>query len=80
MQNQIILTEAHAIGNSADQQKAQSGSQTFCNSIYIGHRNDTIQFSMIKSKLSHGNSYIFYEVANSYEFVRPHSYDLVRFV
>ncbi len=29
---------------------------------------------------SHGNSYVFYEVANSYEFVRPHSYDLVRFV
>ncbi len=26
--------------------------------------------------LSHGNSYVFYEVANSYEFVRPHSYDL----
>ncbi len=23
------------------------------------------------------NSYVFYEVANSYEFVRPHSYDLV---
>ncbi len=30
--------------------------------------------------LSHGNSYVFYEVANSYEFVRPHSYDFVRFV
>ncbi len=30
--------------------------------------------------LSHGNSYVFYEVANSYEFVRLHSYDLVRFV
>ncbi len=30
--------------------------------------------------LSHGNSYVFYEVANLYEFVRPHSYDLVRFV
>ncbi len=30
--------------------------------------------------LSHGNLYVFYEVANSYEFVRPHSYDLVRFV
>ncbi len=26
--------------------------------------------------LSHGNSYVFYELANSYEFVRPHSYDL----
>ncbi len=33
-----------------------------------------------KTTLSHGNSYIFYEVANSYEFVRLHSYDLVRFV
>ncbi len=32
------------------------------------------------STQSHGNSYIFYKVANSYEFVRPHSYDLVRFV
>ncbi len=30
--------------------------------------------------LSHGNSYVFYEVANLYEFVRPHSYDLVWFV
>ncbi len=30
--------------------------------------------------LSHGKSYVSYEVANSYEFVRPHSYDLVRFV
>ncbi len=28
---------------------------------------------------SHGNSYIFYEVANSYEFVRPHSYKFIRF-
>ncbi len=26
---------------------------------------------------SHGNSYVFYEVANFYEFVRPHSYDFV---
>ncbi len=26
--------------------------------------------------LSHGNSYIFYEVANLYELVRPHSYNL----
>ncbi len=26
------------------------------------------------------NLYAFYEVANSYEFVRPHSYDFVRFV
>ncbi len=26
---------------------------------------------------SHGNSYIFYEVANSYEFIRPHSYNVV---
>ncbi len=26
------------------------------------------------------NAYIFYEVANSYEFIGPHSYDLVRFV
>ncbi len=31
-------------------------------------------------KLSHDNSYIFNEVANSYEFVQPHSYDLVWFV
>ncbi len=30
--------------------------------------------------LSHGNSYVFYEVANLYEFVRPHLYDLVWFV
>ncbi len=30
--------------------------------------------------LSHGYSYVFYEVANSYEFVRPHSYDFVRFL
>ncbi len=29
---------------------------------------------------SHGNSYIFYEVDNSYEFIRPHSKDLVWFV
>ena len=29
---------------------------------------------------SHGNSYIFYEVANSYEFVRPHSYKFIRFL
>ncbi len=34
----------------------------------------------VYSTLSHGNSYVFYEVANSYEFVRPHLYDLVRFV
>ncbi len=27
--------------------------------------------------LSHGNLYIFYEVANSYEFVQPPSYDLL---
>ncbi len=27
-------------------------------------------------KLSHSNSYIFNEVANSYEFVQPHLYDL----
>ncbi len=26
------------------------------------------------------NSYVFYEVAKLYEFVRPHSYDFVRFV
>ncbi len=26
------------------------------------------------------NSYAFYEVDNSYKFVRPHSYDFVRFV
>ncbi len=30
--------------------------------------------------LSRGNSYVFYEVANLYEFVWPHSYDLVQFV
>ncbi len=30
--------------------------------------------------LSHSNAFVFYEVANSYEFVRPHSYDLVRFL
>ncbi len=30
--------------------------------------------------LFHGNSYIFYEVANFYEFVPPHSYDLVWFL
>ncbi len=29
---------------------------------------------------SHGNLYIFYEVANSYEFVRPHSYKFIRFL
>ncbi len=29
---------------------------------------------------SHGNSYTFYEVANSYEFVRPHSYEFRRFL
>ena len=29
---------------------------------------------------SHGNSYEFYEVANSYEFIRPHSYEFVRFL
>ncbi len=29
---------------------------------------------------SHGNSYIFYEVAYSYEFVRPHSYKFIRFL
>ncbi len=28
----------------------------------------------------HGNLYIFYEVANSYEFVRPHSYKFIRFL
>ncbi len=28
--------------------------------------------------LFHTNSYIFYEVANSYEFVWPHSYDLAK--
>ncbi len=27
---------------------------------------------------SHGNSYIFYDVANSYKFVRPHSYKFIR--
>ncbi len=27
---------------------------------------------------SHGNSYIYYEVANSYEFVRPHSYKFIQ--
>ncbi len=26
------------------------------------------------------NSYVFYEVANSYELVRPHSYDFVLFL
>ncbi len=26
------------------------------------------------------NLYVFYEVANSYEFLRPHSYDFVRVV
>jgi len=25
------------------------------------------------------NLYVFYEVANSYKFIRPHSYDFVRF-
>ncbi len=30
--------------------------------------------------LSRSNSYIFYEVANSYEFVRPHSNNSVRFL
>ncbi len=28
--------------------------------------------------LSHGNSYIFYKVANLYEFAQPHSYNLVK--
>ncbi len=30
--------------------------------------------------LSHGNSYIFYKVANLYEYAQPHSYDLVQFL
>ncbi len=34
----------------------------------------------ITKRLSRGNSYVFYEVANLYEFVWPHSYDLVQFV
>ncbi len=29
---------------------------------------------------SHGNSYIFYEVANSYEFLWPHSYKFIQFL
>ncbi len=29
---------------------------------------------------SHGNSYIFYEVANSYEFAQLHSYKFMRFL
>ncbi len=33
--------------------------------------------NLLKATLSHGNLYVFYVVANSYEFVRPH---LVRFV
>ncbi len=32
------------------------------------------------SARSHGNSYIFYKVADSYEFVRPHSYNFIRFL
>ena len=29
---------------------------------------------------SHSNSYTFYEAANSYEFIRPHSYEFVRYL
>ncbi len=32
------------------------------------------------STWSHGNSYIFYKVANSYKFVWPHSYEFVWFL
>ncbi len=35
---------------------------------------------LTKPTLSHDNSYIFHEVANSYELEQPHSYDFVRFV
>ncbi len=36
--------------------------------------------SSFSATQSHGNSYIFYEVANSYEFVRPQSYKFIRFL
>ncbi len=33
-----------------------------------------------KTTWSHGNSFILYEVANSYEFVRPHLYEFIWFL
>ncbi len=54
-----------------------------CKEILDTRKSFDIVSGWIKAKqvtdmptLSHGNSYVFYEVANSYEFVRPHSYDL----
>ncbi len=42
---------------------------------YLDFRSQTT-----KNQVKNLGVILFYEVANSYEFVRPHSYDLVRFV
>ncbi len=59
------------------------GSKTPTTFIPFHTKYDLRVHSLIKPyfpTLSHGNSYVFYEVANSYEFVRPHLYNFVRFV
>ncbi len=46
----------------------------------IYHRQCAACCSTVLPARSHGNSYIFYKVANSYEFVWPHSYKFIRFL